>query len=65
MDTITLHNGQVIQGEIIEFTRTYRKIRIRYIEEGSPKYKDKRIYNKNIASIGSLAIGDWEWINIL
>ena len=58
MDTITLNNGQIIQGEIIEFTRTYKIIRIRYIEEGLPKYEDKKIYNKNIASIGSLEIGD-------
>ena len=58
MDEITLHNGKVIQGEIIEFTRTYRKIRIRYIEKGLPKYKDEKYYNKNIASIGSLEIGD-------
>ena len=55
MDTITLHNGQIIQGEIIEFTRTYKVIRTRYKEN---KYEDKKIYNKNIAEIGSLEIGD-------
>ena len=58
MDTITLNNGQIIQGEIIEFTRTYKIIRIRYIENGTPKYEDKKIYNNNIASIGSLEIGE-------
>ena len=58
MDTITLNNGQIIQGEIIEFTRTYKVIRIRYIENGTPKCRDETYYNKNIASIGSLEIGD-------
>ena len=53
MDIITLHNGKIIQGEIIEFTRTYKLIRIRYVEEGLYKYQDKKI-----ASIGSLEIGD-------
>jgi len=58
MDLITLHNGEKIQGEIMEFTRTYKIIRIRYTENSYPRVRDRKVYNKNIASIESLEIGD-------
>ena len=47
MEKVTLTNGTIIYGEIIEFTRTHKIIRIRT----ELSYTDKKIANNKIENI--------------